>query len=126
MLRRIPPCGAMLEVREVRNGLDLRLISEQTVPGTLLTLAFDFAPGGIWETRDSVNRVAPGTDFFLREGLGRMRYGNDWIEVGPGCAAHTLWPAPDPAADPGCVRVLVALAVPADYRATLRVSGSGL
>jgi hypothetical protein len=84
-------------------------------------MAFDFAPGGVWETADTRTNPQAGQNIFLKQGAGTMRYGNDVIQLSPGHAEHSYWDmrAAEPA--PDHVRVLLTFFTPVDHLMHLRV-----
>jgi hypothetical protein len=118
----MPASDATLVVRERGDRITLDLRSTQVPDGTLVAVAFDFPAGGVWETRDAALEPAPGQEIFLRQGSGRMRYGADWIEIGPGDEAHRMWRMRDASADKSLVRVVIALEAPVRKRIELRFS----
>ena len=122
VLRRVPYCLSELRVREVEGGLDLRYVTLDGMDRVPAQIALDFAPGGIWETDDTVLQPQAGQVLFLKRGAGRMRYGRDVIEVSPGACAHQIWAMRDAEAAPGLVRILLTFLTPLDFRVTLKIT----
>lgn len=119
-LRAVPPCLATLTVAEAAGGLDLVLESVASLSNVALQIAIDFAPGGTWETDDTATMPVAGQVLFLKRGMGRMRYGHDVIEIGPGHDAHRMWAMRDAEVAPDSVRVLITLATPARHAWAIR------
>jgi hypothetical protein len=90
-LRPIPPCTSELIVRETAGGLDLRYRTLGGLDRVTAQMAFDFPPGGVWETADTRLEPRAGQVIFLRRGAGAMRYGSDVIQIGSGADAHRTW-----------------------------------
>jgi hypothetical protein len=109
------------EVVDVRgSGLDLHYVTLDGAPGVAVQAAFDFPPGGIWETGSARTKPGAGQVIFLKEGYGSMRYGNDVIEIGPGALAHGMWAMRDAEPAPEHVRVLLTFMTPVDCCFSLR------
>ena len=123
-LRRLPHAVSELVMQEGRDewgeGFDLRLRTVEGTTGVTAQMAFDFAPGGIWETGDMRLQPQAGQVIFLQQGYGSMRYGNDVLRIGPGEMAHGTWSMRDAEPAPDHVRVLVTFLLPVDYAFTLR------
>lgn len=123
-LRRLPHAVSELiahEAVDVRgSGLDLHYITLDGAPGVAVQAAFDFPPGGVWETGSIRTKPGAGQVIFLKEGYGSMRYGNDVIEIGPGALAHGMWAMRDAEPAPEHVRVLLTFTTPVDCRFSLR------
>ena len=123
-LRRLPHALSELVMEERQdewgNGFDLRLRTLEGTAGVMAQLAFDFPPGGIWETADTRLQPQAGQVIFLRQGYGSMRYGNDVLRIGPGAMAHGTWEMREAEPAPDHVRVLVTFLLPVDYTLTLR------
>ena len=93
--------------------------------GVAVQIAFDFPPGGVWETADTRTKPVAGQTIFLKQGRGAMRYGNDVIELGPGASGHGMWQMREAEPAPNHVRVLLAFLTPVDHTfAISRVSRS--
>jgi len=120
-LRHLPPLAGNLTVTEVDGGFDLHLQTTDGLDNVAGQIAFDFAPGGVWETADTRLKPQAGQAIFLKRGTGEMRYGNDVIQLLPGHGAHGFWDmrAAEPA--PDHVRVLLTFFTPVDHRVELRV-----
>lgn len=118
-LRRLPPAASELAVELVADGLALRYRTLDGTPGVLAQLAFDFPPGGIWETADTATRPVAGQVIFLKRGHGAMRYGADAIRIGPGADAHRAWHLRHTPPAPDHVRVLIPLLTPVDHPFTI-------
>jgi len=117
--RPAPPCAAVLDVEEAPGGFDLRFQSSAALDRVTAQIALDFSPGGWWETGDTATATAAGQTLFLKRGAGRMRYGHDVIEVGPGADEHRMVAMRDAEPAPAHARVVIALQTPADH--TLRI-----
>jgi hypothetical protein len=102
-------------------GLELRYRSEKGLDDVTTQIFFDFPVGGVWETADTAFYPTGRQICFLRSGYGRMRYGTDCIEIGPGSAEHQIFhlrnsdPVPD-----GYCRVIISLLTPIDYSFQIR------
>ncbi len=120
-LRHLPPISGDLTVTEVDGGFDLHLQTVSGLDNVAGQIAFDFAPGGVWETADTRFVPQAGQEIFLKQGTGAMRYGNDVIEISPGHGAHSFWQmrAAEPA--PDHVRVVLTFFTPVDHLMRLRV-----
>ncbi len=123
-LRRLPHAVSELVMHEANDewgeGFDLRLRTVEGTSGVTAQLAFDFLPGGIWETDDTRLQPQAGQVILLQQGYGSMRYGNDVLRIGPGEMAHGTWSMRDAEPAPDHVRVLVTFLLPVDYAFTLR------
>jgi hypothetical protein len=120
-LRPIPPCTSELIVRETAGGLDLRYRTLDGLDRVTAQAAFDFPPGGVWETDDTCFEPRAGQVIFLRGGAGAMRYGSDVIQIGPGADAHQTWHMRHAEEAPGHVRILLTFLTPVDHTIHLRV-----
>ncbi len=119
--RALPPCRSEMTVTPDEQGILLNLRTLDGMEGVTAQMAFDFAPGGEWETADTCLRPAPGQVLFLRRGAGRMRWGQDVIEIDGGAEAHRMWSMRDAEAAPGHVRVLLTFRTPIRHTVRLRV-----
>ncbi len=119
-LRRVPPLHTLLTVQEVDGGFDLHVQTLDGLDGVALQLAFDFSPGGVWESADTRLAPQPGQVVFLKQGWGEMRYGNDAIRLGPGAYGHGMFAMREAEPAPGHVRVLLTFRTPLTYSLTLR------
>ncbi|MBN2389639.1 MAG: hypothetical protein JXR84_02870, partial [Anaerolineae bacterium] len=90
--------------------------------GVAAQVAFDFPPGGVWETDDTATRPQVGQVLFLKQSYGTMRYGHDVICIGPGAHAHGMWAMRDAELAPDHVRVLLTFLTPVDVTLHVRVS----
>jgi hypothetical protein len=118
----LPPALSELAVTAVDDGLDLHYRTLDGLDQVTTQIAFDFPAGGFWETDDSAFTTLPGQVFFLKRGIGRMRFGDDVIEIGPGAHAHAyqqMRHAEPPV--PGQCRLLLTFVTPIDHPFTLRV-----
>jgi len=118
----MPASDATLTIREREDRITLDLRSTHAPDGTLVAMAFDFPAGGTWETRDLALEPQAGQELFLLEGTGRMRYGADWIEIGPGEGRHRMWRMRDACPHHSLVRVVIALETPVRHQVVLRFS----
>jgi hypothetical protein len=120
-LRRVSPAASELTAREIDGGFELRWRTLGGMDRVTAQIAFDFAPGGIWETGDTCLRPEPGQVLFLKGGHGTMWYGDEAIRIGPGSDAHRMWQMRDaaPPAAPRLVRVLITFETPADHAFTI-------
>ena len=121
-LHRLPPPLSMLNIREVDKGFDLHYTTLDGLDGVASQVAFDFPPGGVWETDDTVTRPQAGQVLFLKQSYGTMRYGCDVIRIGPGAHAHGMWAMRDSELAPDHVRVLMTFLTPVDVTLHVRVS----
>jgi hypothetical protein len=119
--KRIPPAKSQLQVSPTGDGLLLRYKTLDGLDGVIAQVSFDFPAGGLWETDDTVVACQPNTTLFLKKGYGRMRYGTDAIEIGPGHISHLSLnmrhslPPPD-----GTVRVLLTFTTPIEHAFHIR------
>ena len=120
-LRRVPPLTSTLTVHEVDGGFDLRYQTLDGLDRVVAQIAFDFAPGGIWETADACFKPQAGQVVFLKQGYGSMRYGSDVIQIGPGADAHRMWAMRDAEPAPHHARVLMTFVTPIDHCFSIRV-----
>ncbi len=124
-LRWLKPLTAELNISEVNDGeqlgFDFHYRTLAGLDGVTGQIAFDFAPGGIWETADTRSKPSAGQVIFLKQGSGAMRYGSDVIRIGPGMDAHATWQMRDAETAPDSVRVLITFRLPVDFRFHLRV-----
>lgn len=119
-LYKLPAAHSTLAISEAEGGLDFHYHNVQGVDKVAVQIAFDFPPGGVWETDDTRTMPGPGQPIFLKQGYGQMRYGSDGIRIGPGEVAHAMWPMRDSEAAPNHVRVLLTFWTPVDVRFTIR------
>jgi hypothetical protein len=123
-LRRLPHAVSELVMEEGSDewgqGFDLHLRTLEGTAGVTAQMAFDFPPGGIWETNDTRLQPQAGQVIFLQQGYGSMRYGNDVLRLGPGTVAHGTWAMREAEPAPEHVRVLVPFLLPVDYTFSLR------
>jgi hypothetical protein len=119
-LRTLPPLTAELTVDEVADGFDLRYHLLDGLDGIAAQIAFDFPPGGIWETTDMRTRPSAGTIIFLKHGYGEMRFGSDVIRIGPGAVSHGMWQMRDAEPAPQHVRVLMTFWTPVEHTFQIR------
>lgn len=123
-LRRLPHAVSEVRAQEAHDargvGLDLHYITVEGMDGVAVQIAFDFPPGGVWETESVRTRPMAGQVIFLKNGYGTMRYGNDVIEIGPGALAHGMWAMRDAEVAPDHVRVLLTFLTPVDVRFSVR------
>jgi hypothetical protein len=124
-LRRLPPAASELAAELVPGGLDLRYRTLDGMSGVVAQVAFDFPPGGTWETGDTSLRPVAGQTIFLKRGHGVMRYGTDTIRLGPGNDAHRTWQMRHTEPPTGHVRVLLPFLTPVEHTFEIRV-GRGL
>lgn len=113
--RPLPPCTSTVTVQEAIGRFELRYRTIDGLSGVTAQVAFDFPPGGVWETEDCCLSTRAGQVIFLKSGSGRMRYGYDSIEIGPGACAHTTWNMRDTPSAEDSVRVLMTFLTPADH-----------
>lgn len=119
-IRRLPPCSGILEVDAVDDGYRLRYVAAEGMDRVPAQIAFDFAPGGVWETDDTCFEPRAGQVLFLKSGRGAMRYGRDVLEIGPGADAHRMAFMRDSEAAPDRVRVLLTFLAPVDHTVHIR------
>ena len=119
-LRRVPPLTSTLTVQEVQGGFDLHYQTLDGLDCVTAQIAFDFAPGGTWETDDACFQPQAGQVIFVKRGYGTMRYGSDVIQIGPGADAHRMWSMRDAEPAPHHARVLMTFVAPIDHRFSIR------
>lgn len=119
-LYELPAAASTLEISEAEGGLDFHYCNVQGVDKVAVQIAFDFPPGGVWESDDTRTLPVAGQPIFLKQGYGQMRYGGDVIQIGPGATAHAMWPMRDSEAAPNHVRVLLTFWTPVDFRFQIR------
>ena len=119
-LRWLPPALSTLKIQEVEGGFDLHYQTLDGLPGVCAQMAFDFLPGGVWETEDTKIMPVAGQIIFLKQGLGTMRYGNDVIQISPGTYAHGMWHMRDAEPAPNHVRILLTFFTPVKSTIKLR------
>lgn len=122
-LHEIAPAASELEINLLPNteisgeeALELVYRTRNGLDGVTAQLALDFAPGGIWETNDTITHPIAGQTLFLKSGKGRMRYGSDVIEIDGAAHAHTTWLMRDSETAPKHVRVLLTFLTPIEHR----------
>jgi len=120
-LRRLPPLLSMLTIQGVDGGFELHYQTLDGLDGVAAQVAFDFLPGGVWETDDTATRPQAGQVLFLKQGYGMMRYGHDVIRIGPGAHAHGMWAMRDAETALDHVRVLLTFVTPVDVTLQIRV-----
>ena len=118
--RPLPPAHAALTLRDEGSGVELLLETIDNHPGVLAQIAFDFLPGGTWECSGGCFQPQAGQVIFLTHGFGRMRFGADVLEIGPGADAHRYWSMRDTPPAPHHVRVIIPLITPIQHRFWLR------
>jgi hypothetical protein len=118
----LPPALSELSITVVDDGFDLHYHTLDGLDQVAAQIAFDFPAGGLWETGDTLLTTQPGQVIFLKRGAGRMRFGDDVIEINPGAHAHAYQqmrhaepPGPDQC------RILLTFITPVDHRFSLRV-----
>lgn len=117
--REIPACASELVVREQAGELRLGYRTLAGLDRVPAQVALDFEPGGEWITEEGVTVPKPGTVLFLKEGYGRMRYGDRVWRVGPGAHAHAMWQMRDTEPAPQHVRILLTFVTPVRHEFTV-------
>ncbi len=118
----LPPATSTLKFTLVENGLDCHYQTLDGLDQVTAQVAFDFPAGGFWETGDSALRTQSGQVLFLKSGSGKMRYGNDVIEIGPGADGHRYEMMRNTTPpDTGLCRILFTFRTPIDHPFTIRV-----
>ena len=118
--RRLPPARVQLDAAVVEGGLDLHLRSLDGLDGVTAMVAFDVPPGARWDSDSTALETAAGQVIALKGGTGRVRYGDDWICVGPGGDAHTILHMRDAAGLDGFTRIVIPMMTPLDHRLQIR------
>lgn len=119
---RLPPAESILTFRPTDDGLDCLYRTLDGLDDVTTQIAFDFPAGGLWETDDTALTTQAGQVIFLKAGAGRMRYGNDVIEINPGANAHMYQAMRHSEPVTGDrVRVLLTFVTPVDHRFRIRV-----
>ncbi|MEM7131925.1 MAG: hypothetical protein AAF702_36765 [Chloroflexota bacterium] len=117
-LRTLPPIVGELTITEIQQegiaGFDLHYVTQDGEAGVATQIAFDFPPGGIWETDDSRLQPVAGQVIFLKRGTGEMRFHNDLIRIRSGAYAHGMWAMREAEEAPKHVRVLLTFMTPVD------------
>ncbi|MBO9392804.1 hypothetical protein [Caldilinea sp.] len=123
-LRRLPPLTSILRVMETHDchghGFDLHFTTLDGLHGVAAQIAFDFAPGGVWETAETRLQPSAGQVIFLKQNWATMRYGNDVIYLAPGAYAHGMWQMREAEPAPNHVRVLLTFRTPVNHLIQLR------
>lgn len=119
-LYELPAAASTLTISEAAGWLDFHYQNVAGVDKVAVQIAFDFPPGGVWESDDTRTIPAAGQPIFLKRGYGQMRYGSDAIRIGPGAATHFMWPMRDAEPAPGHARVLLTFWTPVDVTFTIR------
>ena len=118
--RKLPPANTILTLNHQEKTIKLHYHTIENHPGVLAQIAFDFLPGGIWEYEGGAFQPLAGQVIFLHAGMGRMLYGQDGFEIGPGADHHRYWEMRDTTPTSKMVRVIVPLITPVDYHFTIR------
>ena len=108
-----------LRIKDTGDGLDLVYRTTVGWDGVVAQVAFDFPPGGTWETADTRVRPMAGQSIFLKQGTGRMRYGCDVIEIGPGSYAGAFDYSRGTESQ-GNQRIVFTFSTPVDHRFSIR------
>lgn len=118
----LPPMVSRLELKALSNGFDAHYKTLDGLNNVLVQIAFDFPAGGFWETGDSALSTAPAQELFLKNGSGKMRFGNDVIEITGGSGAHLYehMRASEAVLANRC-RVLITFLSPVDHAFSIRV-----
>ena len=119
-IRRLPPATSTLTVREIVDGFELCYQTLAGLDKVAAQIAFDFPPGGIWESGDLRLKPEAGQTIFLKRGYGTMRYGHDVIMLGPGAFDHGMWQMREAEPAPDHVRILLTFRTPVDFTFKLR------
>jgi hypothetical protein len=124
-LYKLPAAHSTLAISEAGGGLDFHYRNVQSVDKVAVQMAFDFPPGGVWETDDTRTLPVAGQPIFLKRGFGQMRYGSDVIRIERGASApvpepHFMWPMRDAESAPDHVRVLLTFWTPVDVHFQIR------
>ena len=101
-----------LEIEEVTGGFDLKLITSEPFDNIPIQIAFDFAPGGIFDFDNGIVQGNAGQVFFLKDGIGIYQVGQDAISIGPGVYTHRMWDMRNSESAPYAFRVLMTLTTP--------------
>ncbi len=119
----LPAMLSKLELSSLEDGFDFHYQTLDGLDQVLVQIAFDFPAGGFWETEDTGFRTQAGQEIFLKRGAGKMRFGNDVIELSNGSTEHLYeqMRASEPVAD-GLCRVLITFLTPVNHAFKLRVS----
>jgi hypothetical protein len=123
----LPPATSELSITAVDGGFDLHYHTLEGLDQVAAQIALDFPAGGWWETDDTLLQTQPGQALFLKRGSGRIRFGDDVIEISVGAFAHhyaAMRHAEPPV--PGMCRVLLTFVTPVNHHFSVRVwSGLG-
>lgn len=118
----LPAMLSRLELRALQTGFDFQYQTLDGLDNVMVQIAFDFPAGGFWETEDTGFRTRAGQEIFLKRGAGKMRFGNDVIELVNGSGEHKYeqMRASEPVAE-GLCRVLMTFLTPVDHSFSLRI-----
>ena len=116
----LPPLEMRLTIDEVDKGFDLRLWTSEPFDEIPVQMAFDFAPGGVFDFGDGVIQGRENETFFLKDGVGIYHVGQDAISISPGCYAHRMWQMRNSEPVRGSFRVLLTMVTPVDQVVSLR------
>jgi hypothetical protein len=83
-----PPAKSQLQIETIDNGFRLHYKTLSGLDQVATQIALDFPSNYGWETEDSALYTQPGQVIFLKNGWGRMQYGQDVIEISTGAYAH--------------------------------------
>ncbi len=112
--RRLPEAAGDLSISAADNALEFRLVTTGTesVPGQV---SVDFVPGGIWFAEGNAFKPVAGQEIGLHQGFGRMVYGSEIIEIGPGREDPVQFNMRDSITPGQTVRVILPFTNPADF-----------
>ena len=116
----LPPLEMSLAIEEVTSGFDLQLVTSEPFDNIPVQIAFDFAPGGIFDFENGIAQGNAGKVFFLQDGLGIYHVGQDAISVGPGAFAHRMWDMRNSESAPHAFRVLMTFTTPVNHMVQIR------
>lgn len=114
--RRLPSFAFALDIEQDGSAFTFHVRTDGGPDGVPAQVYVDLPAGGRWETDDCLTEPAPGQHIFLKRGAGRMRYGTDVVEIGPGMCSHAAWPGTvtDLPGPDRCVRVMLTCVTPVD------------
>ena len=114
------PLKMTLDITEVEDGFDLRLITTEPFDNIPLEILFAFSPGGILYTDSLIAEGSAGHTAFLREGYATYHSGKDAIRIGPGACEHRMRNMRNAEPEPTAFRVLTTLRIPIDHTIQIR------
>jgi hypothetical protein len=114
------PLQMALEIAEVDDGFDLRLVTTEPFDNIPLEILFAFSPGGTLHADSLIAEGATGHTAFLRSGYAIYHKGSDAISVGPGASDHRMRDMRNSEPEPTAFRLLTTFVTPVDHTIQIR------